>query len=104
MGWVSLTLLPPPGLLFTAVLHTTKEDFHLVFDLRKNMYGNAVIRSPARSASGKNVTWAVAGTCRLYRMLLLCVPPVIATVPYMCGTGTLIVAGLQSFLTDPIVN
>jgi hypothetical protein len=47
---------------------------------------------------------AVAGTCRLYRMLLLCVPPVIATVPYMCGTGTLIVAGLQSFLTDPIVN
>jgi hypothetical protein len=37
-------------------------------------------------------------------MLILCVPPAIATVPYMYGTGTLIVAGLQSFLTDPIVN
>jgi hypothetical protein len=33
-------------------------------------------------------------------MLILCVPPAISTVPYMSGTGTLIVAGLQSFLTN----
>ncbi len=37
-------------------------------------------------------------------MLILCVPPAIATVPYMYGICSFIVAGLQSFLTDPVVN